>query len=181
MHLCLHYKFILDRRCQFSSQILVLCWKFWFSAFIWRKLQLNIIECSQVLTVRMLVVKERVVSVFNASRAVILMSRTGMAVEKRKNFRRFRIGCITCWEFVTNAWAIGRIIGSDSRSHFETPQSHVNHSETYDSVRFRTSWSQEMLNFWTTFLCLWTAASKTESEEIFTSLCDRWRKIGLLR
>ena len=32
----------------------------------------------------LLLVKERVVSGFNASRAVILMSRTGMAVEKRK-------------------------------------------------------------------------------------------------
>ena len=48
---------------------------------------------------RLLWVKERVVSGFNTSRAVILMSRTG------------------------------RIIGSDSTSHFETPQSHRNDSK----------------------------------------------------
>ena len=45
-----------------------------------------------ILTLRMLLVKERVASGFNASEAVILMLRTGMAVEKRK----FRIGGITC-------------------------------------------------------------------------------------
>ena len=33
--------------------------KFWVSAFIWRKLWLRLIECSQVLTVRLLLVKER--------------------------------------------------------------------------------------------------------------------------
>ena len=69
VNLCLHHKFILDRRCQFSSQIHVICGKFWFSAFI------------------------------------------------------------TCWRLVPNARRIGRIIGSDSTSHFETPQSHENGSE----------------------------------------------------
>ena len=34
------------------SQSLVICGKFWFSAFIWRKLRLRLIECSQVFTVR---------------------------------------------------------------------------------------------------------------------------------
>ena len=38
----------------------------------------------QVLTVRLLLLKERVVSGFNASRVVILMSRSDIAVEKRK-------------------------------------------------------------------------------------------------
>ena len=37
-----------------------------------------------VVTVKLLLVKERVMSGFNASRAVILMSKTGLAVEKRK-------------------------------------------------------------------------------------------------
>ena len=39
VNLRLHHKFILDRRCQFSSQILIICGKFWFSSFIWRKLR----------------------------------------------------------------------------------------------------------------------------------------------
>ena len=41
---------------------------------------------------------------------------------KVKNFRRFRIGGITCWRLVPNARRIGRIIRSDSTSNFETPQ-----------------------------------------------------------
>ena len=49
-----------------------------------KKMRLRIIECFQVLTVGLLIVKERIVSSFNVSRAVILMSRTGMAVEKKK-------------------------------------------------------------------------------------------------
>ena len=130
VNLCLHYKFILDRRCQFSSQTLVICGKFWFSAFIWRKLRLRLTEYSQVLTVR-LFFKKRVVSGFNASTAVILMlSSRGLAWWwKKENFRRFRIGGITCWRVVPNARIIGRIIGRDSRSHFETSQSHGNDSE----------------------------------------------------
>ena len=63
----------------------VVCGKFRFSAIIWRKLWLRLIECFQVLTARLLLVKECVVSGFNASRAVSLISRTGTAVEKRKS------------------------------------------------------------------------------------------------
>ena len=37
MNLCLHHKFILDRICQFSSQILVICGKFLFPAFHLKK------------------------------------------------------------------------------------------------------------------------------------------------
>ena len=48
MNLCLYHKFILHQRCQFSSLILVIREEFWFSAFIWRKLRLRLIECSQV-------------------------------------------------------------------------------------------------------------------------------------
>ena len=83
MNLCLHHKFILDRRCQFSSQILVICGKFWFPAFIWRKLRLRLIECSHELTVMILLVKERVVSGLNASRVMMFVSRTDMTVKKR--------------------------------------------------------------------------------------------------
>ena len=95
VNLCLHHKFILDRRCQFSSQIFVICGKSWFSAFIWRKLQLRLIEFSQVLTARLLLGKKDVVSGFNALKAVIWC--WGPAWRwKRENFWRFRIGGITC-------------------------------------------------------------------------------------
>ena len=50
-----------------------------------------------------------------------------MAVEKRK-FSKIPRG-ITCWRLVPNARRIGRITGSDSKSHFETPQNHENDSE----------------------------------------------------
>ena len=83
VNLCLHHKSIRDRRCEFSSRILVICGKLKFSAFIWRKLRLRLIEWYQVITARLLLGKERVVNDFIASRAVILLSRTGMAVEKR--------------------------------------------------------------------------------------------------
>ena len=62
-------------------------------------------ECSQVLTV-----KQCVVSGFNASRAVILMSRTGMAVEKRKfskilNWRHYLLNtCAKRKENCQNHW-----------------------------------------------------------------------------
>ena len=45
------------------------------------------------------------------------------------NFRRFRIGGITCWRLVPNARRIGKIAGSNSTSHFEMPRSHGNDSE----------------------------------------------------
>ena len=90
VNLCLHHKFILDRRCQFSRQILVICGTFWFSAFIWGKPK------------------------------------------------------ILKWRLMPNARRTGRIIGSDSVSHLETPQSHGNDSEPgkLDSVRIEA----EMLN-----------------------------------
>ena len=47
-------------------------------------LTLHLSTSVRVLTVRLLLVKERFVNRFNASRVVILMSRTGMAVEKRE-------------------------------------------------------------------------------------------------
>ena len=176
MNLYLNYKFILDRRCQFSSQILVICGMFWFSGFIWRKLRLRFIECSELFKVSLLLVKERVGSGFNASRAVILMSKTGMAVEK-KFFQKSRIGSITCWKLVPNARRIGRIIGSDSASHFDTPQSHGNDLEErkLGSVRVKAE------KCWSAFLCLWTTASKTWSEGVFTSHCDRREKMAPLR
>ena len=161
-NLCFHHKFILDWSCRFLSQILVICGKFWFSAFIWRKLRLRLIECSKILTVRLLFVKEHVVRGFNASRAVILMSRTGMAVKKKisniPNRRHYFL------KTRANARKIDRIIESDSKSHFETPPSHGNDSE----ARKLSSVRVEAERCWTAFLCLWTAASKTESEGVFT-------------
>ena len=48
-----------------------------------RNLRLRLIECSQIFMVRPLLVKERVVSAFNASKTVILTSKTGIAVEEK--------------------------------------------------------------------------------------------------
>ena len=50
-----------------------------------------------------------------------LFWRQGPAWRWKKKFRRFRIGCITCWRLVLNARRTDRIIGNDSTSHFETP------------------------------------------------------------
>ena len=82
---------------------------------------------------------------------------------KRENFRRYRIGGITCWRIVPNVRGIDRIIGSDSTSHFETPQSHGNDSEArkLGSVRVETE------GCWTAFLCLWTATSKIKIRRVF--------------
>ena len=169
----LHHKFMLHQRCKISRQILVICGKFCFSSFIWRKLRLRLIECSEVLTVELLLVKERVVSGFNASKTVSLMSKTGMTVEKRK----FRIGGITCWRLVPNARRIGGIMVNNSTSHLETPQSHVNDLE----ARQLGSVQVEAERCWTAFFCVWTTVLKTESEGILTSNCDLRRKIGPLR
>ena len=70
--------------------------------------------------------KERVVSDFNASRTVILMSKTGIAVEERrfskKNWRHFlskiRVKIKKNWH---DHWEL--------TSHFKTPQSRENDSE----------------------------------------------------
>ena len=144
MNLCLHHKFILGRRCQFSRQILVICGNFWFSAFIWRNLRQRLIECSEVFTVRLLLVKELVVSGFNVSRAVILMPRTGIAVEKRKfsqipNWRRYLLK--TCAKRK-----------KDWQNHWEWLNKPVrNVPKAWEWFRskeigFRMSWSQEILN-----------------------------------
>ena len=150
--------------------------KFWFSALIWRNLRLRLIECSQVFTVRLLLVKNRVVSGFIASRAVILMSRTGIAVEKRKfsKFPNWRYYLLKTRAIVRR---IVRIIGNYSISHFETAQSNGNDSEVrkLDSVRVEDE------RFWTAILWLWTAAPKTESEWVSKSHCERRRKMGPLR
>ena len=68
---------------------------------------------------------------------------------KRKYFRRFWIGGITCWRLVPNA-RTDRIIRTDSISHFEMPESHGNDSKArkLHSVRVKRR-----------FFCLWTAAS----------------------
>ena len=95
---------------------------------------------------------------------------------KRENFRRFRIGGITCWRLVRNARRIGRIIGSDSTNHFQTHQSHRNDSEARKLGSIRV----EAEKFWTAFLCLWTASSKIKSEGVFISHCDWRRKMGSL-
>ena len=82
---------------------------------------------------------------------------------KRENFQRFWIGGITCWKLEPKVKRIDRIIGSESRNHFETPQIHGNDTETRKLGSVRV----EVEKCWTAFLCLWTAASKTELEEVF--------------
>ena len=81
--------------------------------------------------------KERVMSDFNASRTVILTSKTGIAVEERRfpkmqNWRHY-----LSKTRVKIKKKICTIIGSDSTSHFKTPQSHGNDSEArkLDAVR----------------------------------------------
>ena len=122
----------------------VICGKFWFSDLIWRKLWLRLIKCSQVFTVRLLLVKNRVVSGFNSSRVVILISRTGMAVEKNKfskipNWRHYLLKtsaiCKKNWQ---NHWEwLNKPFWNASRL-WEWFRS--------KKVGFRTSWSREMLN-----------------------------------
>ena len=70
--------------------------------------------------------KERVVSDFNASRTVILTSKTGGGREKV--FEDAELEALL-EQLVSKSRRIGTIIGSDSRSHFKTPQSHGNDSE----------------------------------------------------
>ena len=147
--------------------------EFRFSAFIRRKLRLRLIGFSQVFTARLLLVKGRVVSGFNVSRAVILMSRTGTVVEKRKFWKilnwkhhllKTRAKRKNNWQ---NHW-------EKSIRHFETPQSHENDSEARKLCSLRV----EAERCWTAFLCLWTAASKTESEGVFTSQLWSAKKNG---
>ena len=139
----LHYKFILDRS-QFSSQILVICGMFWFSAFIWRKLRLKLIEYSQILTARLILMEEHVVSGFNVSRAVILMSRIGMAVKKSKfskipNWRYYLLkthakrkkNWQNYWEWLNKPFRNA----SKPREWFWSKE-----------IGFRTSWNREILN-----------------------------------
>ena len=83
---------------------------------------------------------------FNASGGVIFMSRAGMTVEKKNLLT-------------------GRIIGSNSASHFKMPPSPGNNLEARQLGFVRVGAE----SYWTAFLCLWTAASKTESEGVFTS------------
>ena len=174
VNLCFHHKFTLDRRCQFSSQILVTCGKFWFSAFIWRKRWLRLIECSRVLTVRLLLVKERVLSSFNASRAVVLMLRTGMAVEK-KTFSK-----IPNWRHYLLKTRSKR--KKNLQNHWEwLNKPFRNASKPWEWFRSKQIgyWVRvKAERCWTAFFfCLWTAASKTQSEAVFTSHCDRWQKM----
>ena len=144
VNLYLHNKCILDRRFQFSRQTLVICGKFWSSAFIWRKLWLRLIECSQVLTVRLFVVEKRVVSGFNVSRVVILMSRKSMADEKRK-FPK-----IPNWRHYLPKIRAKR--KKNRQNHWEwLNKPFRNASKPWEWFRskkigFRTSWSWDMLN-----------------------------------
>jgi len=76
--------------------------------------------------VRLLLVKERVMSGFNASRTVT--SKTGIPVEERRFFEDAE------WrhylsKLVSKSRRIGMITENGSISHFKTPQSHGNDSE----------------------------------------------------
>ena len=126
--------------------------------------------------VRPLLVKERVVSGFNTSRTVILTSKTGIAMEERR-FSKMQ-NWITWARLVSKSRRIGMIIGSDSTSHFKTPQSHGNDSEARKLGTVRI----EAERCWTAFVCLWSkAAWKAKMEGISASHCDWERKMGSLR
>ena len=107
---------------------------------------------------------------FNASRTVILTS-------KREGFWRCRIGGITWARLVSKSRRISTVIGSDSTSHFKTPQSHGNDSEARKLGAVRI----EAERCWTAFVFLWTAAWKAKTEGISASHCDWGRKMGSLR
>ena len=73
-------------RCEFSSQILVTCGNFGFSAFIWSKLRLRLIESSQVLTVKLLLVKEHggvKEKIFNDSELEALLAEDSFQMQEK--------------------------------------------------------------------------------------------------
>ena len=123
-------------------------------------------KCSQVLTVRLLLAKERNVSGFNASRAVVLISRTGMTVEKR-TFLKIPNGR----HYLLKTHAKRK---KNRQKHWEW---HKKPFRNYLEARKLGSVRVEVKRCWTAFLSLWTAASKTESEKVFTSHCDGRRKM----
>jgi len=98
--------------------------------FNMKKSRLRLIEWSQILMAKPLLVKEHVVSErFNASRTVILTSKTGMAVEEK------RFSKMQNWRHYFMKICIKRkkkrrsLIGSDSTCHFKTSESHRNDSK----------------------------------------------------
>ena len=77
---------------------------------------------------------------------MILTSKIGIAVEDR----RCKIGGITWARLVSKSRRIGTIIGSDSTSHFKTPQSHGNDSEARKLSTVRI----EAERCWTALVCV---------------------------
>ncbi|GBP45944.1 hypothetical protein EVAR_41246_1 [Eumeta japonica] len=73
-----------------------------------RNLRLRLIECSQIPMVKLLLMKERAESGFNASSTVILISKTSMVVEERmfsemQYWRHYlikaRVKCNKNWQY----------------------------------------------------------------------------------
>ena len=127
-------------------------------------------------TVRLLLVKERVVSGFNALKAVILMSKIGIAVEKRKfskvpNLRHYLLKSRAKrkenwqyhWEWLNEPF-------QDASKPWEWFGN--------KKIGFRTSWVPEMLNG---VSLLVNICFKDRTGRCFTSHCERRRKIGPLQ
>ena len=76
--------------------------------------------------VRPLLVKERVVNGFNASRTVILTSKTGIAVEERR-FSNAELEALLEQDSCQNQEELARSLGVTQQ--VKTPQSHGNDSE----------------------------------------------------
>ena len=118
-----------------------------------------------------------VMSGFNASRTVILTSKTGIAVEERRFSKNWR-------HYLRVTWVKTRVKIKKNwhdhwewlNKHFKMPQSHWNVSEArkLGAVRIET----EILNG---IICLWIAAWKAKTEGISASHCDWGRKMGSLR
>ena len=122
------HKFILDRRCQFSIQIPVICGKFWFSAFVSRKLRLRLIESSQVFTYGEPALSERTCEWFQRFKSGDFYVEGRHGGGKKKIFEDSELVALLAEDAPNRNW-IDRIIGSNSTSHFETRQSHGNNSE----------------------------------------------------
>ena len=120
-----------------------------------------------------LLVKERVVSDFNASKTVILTSKTGIAMEERR-FSKMQ-NWITWARLVSKSRRIGKIIRRSL-----TQQAISKRLKAMGMIQKQGNWVPTYVNWvrieaercWTTFVCLWTAAWKAKTEGISASHCD---------
>lgn len=132
-----------------------------------------LIKSSQIITVRTLLVKYRIMSGFIASTTVILTVNTSIIMEERKysriqNWRLYKM--MTLFKVKK----IGTIIWIGTPSYFKRFQSHWYDSETRKLGQVRA----EPKGCWAVFVCFWTVASKAKMERIYTWHCDWGQEMG---